>query len=124
MVQPYILKVMLIEDDPQFVYLVERYARASGCQFVHTKSAGEVVSIAKQENPDLILLDITVGESSGSQILQALKADPLARRLTVYVCSASEAGRHEYEGQADGWLLKPVMYEDFQAVLKEIKPVA
>ena len=121
MSQPTVLKVMLVEDDPQFVYLLQRYARSSGCQLVHTGSAGEAVLLALKERPDLILLDTILGATEGWQILRALKADPTACKIPVFVCSASEAALRAYEEQADGCLLKPVMYEDFLAALAEIK---
>jgi len=58
----------------------------------------------------LILLDIPRLEDSW-QVLQALKADPITRKIPVFVCSASEVATRGWEEYADGCLLKPVMYE-------------
>lgn len=114
-------KVMLVEDDPQFVYLIQRYARTSGCQMIHVDSAPQAMTLAQQERPDLILLDIGVSGTDGWQILQALKTDPITRKIRVFVCSASEVAMQGWEEHADGCLLKPVMYEDFLAALAEGK---
>lgn len=114
-------KVMLIEDDPQFVYLIQRYARSSGCQVIHVDPVSQTVPLAQEELPDLILLDISLSGADGWQVLHALKADPISRKVPVYVCSASETTIHECEEQADGCLLKPVMYEDFLAALAKVK---
>ncbi len=122
MSQPISPKVMLVEDDPSFVYLLQRYARASGCQLVHTGLAGEVLPLARQENPDLILIDIALGldDSDGWHLLEALRTDSVTRKMAVYVCSASEAVIQACEELADGCLLQPVMYEDFLAVLERV----
>ena len=110
-------RVMLVEDDPQFAYLIQRYARSSGCQLIHVDSIGRAVSQAQKEFPDLILLDLALNGTDGWQVLQALKADPVTSTIPVFVCSASEVATRGWEEYADGCLLKPVMYEDFMAAL-------
>lgn len=119
---PTVLKVMLVEDDPQFVYLIQRYARSSGCQVIHVDSIGQTVLQAQKELPNLILLDLALGgtvdrQGQSWQVLQALKTDPVTCKIHVFVCSASEVMTRGWEEYADGCLLKPVMYEDFMAAL-------
>ena len=111
------LKVMLVEDDPQFVYLIQRYARSSGCRLIHVDSISQAVSQAHNELPDLVLLDLALNGTDGWQILQALKADSVTSTIPVFICSASEVATRGWEDYADGCLLKPVMYEDFMAAL-------
>jgi len=115
-------KVMLVEEDPQFVYLIQRYACSSGCQIIHVGSISQAVSLAQEELPDLILLDLASNETDGWQVLQALKADPVTCKMPTFICSASEVATRGWEDQADGCLLKPVMYEDFVATLAQVRP--
>ncbi len=117
MSQPPLPKVMLIEDDPQFVYLIQRYASSSGCQLIHGDSITQAVSLAQKEMPQLILLDLALAGTDGWRVLQALKADPLTSKIPVFICSASEVATRGWEDYAEGCLLKPVMYEDFMAAL-------
>jgi CheY-like chemotaxis protein len=117
MSQPPLPKVMLIEDDPQFVYLIQRYASSSGCQLIHGDSITQAVSLAQKEMPHLILLDLAMAGTDGWQVLQALKADPLTSKIPVFICSASEVATRGWEEYAEGCLLEPVMYEDFVAAL-------
>lgn len=114
-------KVMLVEDDPQFAYLIQRYARSSGCQIIHVDSISQTVSLAQEELPDLVLLDLALNETDGWQVLQALKADPVTCKMPVFICSASEVATRGWEDHADGCLLKPVMYEDFVATLAQVR---
>ena len=87
---PSALKVMLIEDDPQFVYLIQRYAHSSGCQLIHVDSISQAVSQAHKELPDLVLLDLALDGVDGWQVLQAIKDDPVTSAIPVFICSASE----------------------------------
>jgi CheY-like chemotaxis protein len=113
-------KVMIVEDNPQFVYLIQRYAASSGCLCVQAGCSEAAVRLAQEEHPDLILLDVVPGAGDSHAVLAALKADPATRAIPLYLCSASEAALGEWECQADGCLLKPVMYADFQAVLTTV----
>ena len=114
---PSALKVMLVEDDSQFVYLIQRYARSSDCQLIHVDSISQAVSQAHKELPDLVLLDLVLDGVDGWQVLQALKADPVTSKIPVFICSANEVATRGWEEYAEGCLLKPVMYEDFVAAL-------
>ena len=117
MPEPSVPKVMLIENDPQFVYLMQRYAHSSGCQLINVDPFGQVALQAHKERPDIVLLDLEPDGDNGWQTLQELRADPVTSVIPVYVCSASEVAARGWEDRADGCLLKPVMYEDFVAAL-------
>ena len=115
--EPSVPKVMLVEDDPQFVYLMQRYASSSGCRLIHVDPFGQVALQAHKERPDLILLDLGSDGENGWHTLQELRADPVTSAIPVFACSASEVAARGWEDRADGCLLKPVMYEDFVAAL-------
>ncbi len=109
--------VLLIGEDPEFVYLMQRYAETSGCLLLHTPSFDQAFSLARQEQPSLILMDLTFPDSHHLQNLHSLKVDPATCHIPVFVCSTSETVLAESEEQADGCLLKPVMYQDFVMAL-------
>ncbi len=110
-------KILLVEDDPQFAYLIQRYAQSSGCEFIWVGSTSEAVSQIQQALPDLILLDLALNGTDGWQVLRALKANLVTGRIPVFVCSSSEVAAQGWEEYAEGCLLKPIMYEDFVAAL-------
>lgn len=109
--------VLLVEDDPQFAYLIQRYAQSSGCEFIWVNSTSEAASQIQQALPDLILLDLALSGTDDWQALQALKANPVTCKIPVFVCSSSEVAAQGWEEYAEGCLLKPIMYEDFVAAL-------
>ncbi len=117
MTMPSAPKVLLVQDDPQFVYLIQRYCRSSGCQVIRVDEVNQTVTLAQQELPNLILLDLAPDRAERWQLLQALRSDPATCKIPVFICSASEVAMQGWEEYADGCLLMPVMYEDFCSVL-------
>lgn len=121
---PSIPAVMLVEGDPEFIYLMQRYALSSGCQIVRVDSVNQAVRRAQTDRPVLILMDPARNATECGQALQDLKADPLTSRIPVLICSANEVAMDGWKEDADGFLLMPVMYDDFLAVLATIAHVS
>ncbi len=113
-------KILLVDDDFQFLYLVQRYADASGCTLIHAYGANQAKSFALQEIPDIILIDVGPVPLEKQKILHTLKTDPDTCQIPVYICSASETAIVGWEDEADGFLIKPVMYEDFKKILASV----
>ena len=104
---------MIIEDDLQSLYLMERYTRRSGCQPVCTTCGENALALARQEQPAAIFLDLMLPGMSGWEVLQVLKADPVTRSIPIIICSAlNEAERAQAAGAA-AYLHKPIYYQDF-----------
>jgi CheY-like chemotaxis protein len=126
------LNVLLVEDDPGDV-LIAREAMAAG----HLSTTLEVVTdgveaiaYLRRENgfkdarrPDLILLDLNLPRMSGHEVLAEVKKDPVLRRIPVVVLTTSQA--HEdiarsYDLHASVHVSKPVDFDDFASVVKQI----
>lgn len=111
---PIATTVMIVEDDPMCLYLLARYAGKIGWRVVSAGSGEHALALAQEEKPTAIILDIMLpGSISGWQVLHALKADPLTRDVPVVICSAlDERTRAAIEG-ADGYMQKPILFQDF-----------
>ena len=115
--------LLLVEDDLNSLYMMERYTRSSGCRPLGTTKGGNVLALARKERPDVILLDLMLPDILGWEVLQALRADPVTRDIPVIICTAlNEADRAREAGA--GYLHKPIYYQDFLSALEEagIKP--
>jgi CheY-like chemotaxis protein len=110
---------MLIEDDPGFTYLVQRYARRSGCHMVSTRLGEEALTLAQQAQPAVIVLDVDFPGTASWEMLTALKADRATRDIPVVMCSILEQEARGLEAGAEVCLSKPVMYYDFLTALAD-----
>jgi chemotaxis family two-component system response regulator PixH len=115
--------VLMIGSNAQFIYLISHYIKSTGHEAVVAPMDGDVVPLAAQTKPVMIVMDPDVMESVSQSILQALKANRVTCNLPVLVCSWKEKGASVLAQGADSYLQKPVSYEQFQAVLKDVASI-
>ena len=126
------LSVLLVEDDPGDVIIAQEALRAS-----KLKSRLNVVpdgnaamaylrkqnGYAEAERPDLILLDLNLPGKSGHEVLAEVKADESLRKIPVVVLTtsgASEDVARSYDLHANVFVTKPVDFDHFTQVVKQI----
>ncbi len=110
--------IMIGANDPNIAYLLQRYAEESGFQTVHACQNEDVIALATHLQPNLIILDIDLDQATHRGILHRLKAEPATRSIPVVIYSCLDEPPEEWRENADGLLLKSVMYDDFVAVLE------
>ena len=111
--------ILIAASDSNIIYLLQRYAEASGFQTVQVSPGKDVVELARQINPSLIILENDFPGMVDRAVLLGLKGVATTREIpiVVYSCLDEEAGK-PVEG-VDGFLYKSVRYDDFLAVLKQ-----
>ena len=73
--------------------------------------------------PGLILLDLSMPDGSGLDLLRELKSDPELRAIPVIVVTASEHARDRrsaYELGAAGYVVKPIEFERFVGAVRTL----
>jgi CheY-like chemotaxis protein len=91
--------------------------KRSGFRVISTQEGKGALDMARREKPDLVVLDVMLPDMDGWEVLQALKADPATCDIPVLVCSALREEKRSVAKGADGYLQKPVLYEDFLEAL-------
>lgn len=115
--------VMLIDDDQQFIYLMQRYAQVGGFAFTSVSSIDEVddmIGAARQQQPTIIFLAVSGHFYSRCAALRALHADVATRTIPIVLFSAIEIDPLQCDEVADVFLLKPIMYDDFVQALASV----
>lgn len=86
-------RVLVIDDDRDIVRGMDIRLRAAGFDvtFAHDGACG--VTMAVENHPDLVLLDVRMPGMDGPAVLTALRADPAARNIPVVVISANVVER-------------------------------
>ncbi len=109
--------ILIAATDPNIIYLLKRYAEASGFQAVSAVQGTDLVLQARKINPVLIVLEIELAESTGRITLHNLKADSDTGSIPVLVYSCfDEIVNMALEG-VSGYLQTSIMYSDFQAAV-------
>jgi two-component system, cell cycle response regulator DivK len=113
--------ILLVEDheDNRIVYrtMLEHF----GYRVILAGDGGEGVRLAREERPDLILMDVSIPVMDGWEATRTLKADAGTARipviaLTAHALAADRERAHEVG--CDGYLAKPV---EPRRVLEEVR---
>ncbi len=99
--------VLVIDDDPNVVYLLQENLTEAGYQVVGVTGADAGISKAIELHPFAILLDILMPQKDGWQVLHELKADPRTRDIPVILLSIVDQKNLGYHLGAFDYLLKP-----------------
>jgi CheY-like chemotaxis protein len=81
------MKILLIEDSKFQRIANGRALVKAGYGVIHAGDGDEGLRVARENSPDLILLDMMLPKLSGLDVLRALKSDPLAKHIPVIVLS-------------------------------------
>ncbi len=117
-------KILLIDDDPVFVEAMKAVLE-SEYRVVTAYNGEEGVEKAREQKPDLILLDVIMPTRDGFQVCEQLKKDPELAKIPVLMLTSF--ARHKgatnipveagLELEAEGYMDKPVSPE---ALLKQV----
>ena len=105
-------KILHVEDDPVISTFVERVlARQPGATLLSASTGAQALRVAREESPDLVLLDLRLPDMPGTAVFQRLREDPETRRIPVVITTGGgfpgEVQRLLAEGAA-GCLEKPI----------------
>ena len=104
--------VLLVDDNPQNLELLEVYCEAlEGMSIITATNGIEAMEREAQDQPDLILLDIMIPKMSGFEVCKQLKSNPETRDIVVVMVTAlNETSDVERAAEcgADDYLSKPV----------------
>ena len=81
------MKILLIDDDLDFVHIFEAALNQGGFQTATSGTGEDGLAKAKSEKPDLILLDQVLPDLSGNDVLKNLKADEQTKTIPVIFLS-------------------------------------
>ncbi len=113
--------VLYVEDNLSTVTLIQRVLAQRPEVKLLTAMQGRMgVDLARQHQPDLILLDIHLPDLTGDEVLRRLQEDPQTRAIPVVVLSADPAADHAEQLLALGaraTLTKPLDVEKLFAIL-------
>jgi two-component system, cell cycle response regulator DivK len=113
-------KILLIEDNEMNRDMLSRRLMRRGYAIVTAESGERGLSLAHQQMPDLILMDITLPELDGWEVARLLKADESTRHIPIIALTARVLKSDQakaFEVGCDDYDTKPV---DFGRLTEKI----
>lgn len=84
------MKVLIIDDDADSLAIARIRLKRDGYIIISASSADEGLEKAREENPDLILLDVQMPGKDGFQLCEELKSDSELSNIPVIFLSAAD----------------------------------
>jgi two-component system cell cycle response regulator DivK len=115
-----VAKVLVIEDNPANMTLATFLLESAGYDVLSATDAETGLTIARTEQPDLVLMDIQLPGMDGLQATKLLKQDNVTHTIPVIALTALAMKGDEERIRAagcDGYIAKPLSYKDFLATV-------
>lgn len=81
-------KLLLIDDEPAIQILVRLVMEGDGWQVLVAGEGVPGLALAKEQHPDVILLDVALPDISGLEVCRQLKSDPCTSSIPVAMLTA------------------------------------
>jgi CheY-like chemotaxis protein len=81
-------KILIVDDEPDIVSYLEMVLQDSGFETMTAGNGNEAMEAVKRERPDLVTLDISMPEASGTRFYKELRTDPDLSSIPVIIVTA------------------------------------
>ncbi len=108
--------ILIVEDNELNMKLFNDLLEAKGYQIFQTKNGMEALDIARNNKPDLILMDIQLPEVSGLEVTNWIKQDDSIAHIPVIAVTAfAMKGDEERirQGGCEAYISKPISVGSF-----------
>ena len=115
-------KILIVEDNELNMRLLNDVLEAHGYDILKTDQGEIAVELARQYQPDLILMDIQLPDISGLEATRKLKEDPATRAIPVIAVTAfamSGDERKALDSGCDAYVSKPILLQPFLALIEQ-----
>ena len=104
-------KILIVEDNPMHLELATDLLEAAGYVVIQAGTAEEGIKLARDEFPDLILMDVGLPGMDGLEATGVLKQDPETKDIPVIAITAHAMKGDEKKALAAGcagYITKPI----------------
>jgi CheY-like chemotaxis protein len=122
--------ILIVDDEPDIVSYLEMVLQDHGYATLTAANGNQALEMVRKERPDLVTLDISMPEASGTRFYKELKTDPELKDTPVLIVTAVTGlggDTHAYEKfisnrrlvpAPEGFFSKPI---DREAFLKGVE---
>ena len=109
-------RILIVEDNELNMKLLHDVLEAHGYATVTSREGAAALSLARENQPDLILMDLQLPDVSGFDAVRQLKDHAETRTIPVVAVTAfamSGDERRALQGGRDAYIAKPIVLRDF-----------
>lgn len=115
-------RVLVIDDDASSLELSKRILAKRGYSVLTASSGADGIKLAREQHPDIIVLDVIMPEMDGWQVLEKLRAIPATANIPIIMQSMLSERELGLAMGADDYLTKPVDKSDLPNAIRKLLP--
>ena len=108
-------RVLIADDEANLLISLEYLLQREGYEVSLARDGDQAMSMIRQQQPDLVVLDASMPGQSGYEVCQQVRADPALRHLRIVMLSAKARATDIAKGKAlgaDAFIVKPFSTDD------------
>jgi CheY-like chemotaxis protein len=118
-------KILVVDDEPYMHALLQHHLKRAGYEPLKAANGREALTLAAQEKPALIIMDIMMEEMDGLVALQELKKEASTSNIPVIMITANAHNVTRQQAESSGavlFLTKPFSPTQLLQEVKKIIP--
>lgn len=131
MTSPIAFKILVIDDHPETLSIIQRVLQQHGYTVLGARSGFRGLSLAESENPDMVMVDGMMPEMDGWEVCRRLRAMPKLADMPIIMFTAVDEAEQKlagFDAGADDYLTKPTepaeLLERVKMMLEDRAPKA
>jgi len=115
-------KILVVDDNNDILELIVMIFELEGFEVLGLKNGLETEAVVATYQPDVILLDVLLGNVDGRYLCHRVKSDSKTAHIPVIMISASHAAKSLQEGYChpDDFVSKPFDIDDLTSRVKKV----
>lgn len=118
-------KILVVDDEKDVLLMLNERLASSGYDIITAEDGKTAITMAREENPDLIILDIMMPGIDGTETAKILKSNPKTRDIPIIFLTCLVKKEEDKDGQVIGghyFIAKPYSSEKLiEAIEKNIR---
>jgi len=118
-------KILVVDDDPDFVDLTDMILKKEGYEVFSAANGHQALQAMKSERPDLVLLDVMMATPlEGVSVARKMSGDPTLKDVPIIMISSIDSSQHadllpdDMHIPTDAWISKPVDPDDLLRTIR------
>ncbi|WP_417246626.1 response regulator transcription factor [Celeribacter sp.] len=116
-------RILLVEDEDNIAIAIEVLLGRAGYDLVRVSRGDQALPNIRAQQPDLVVLDVTLPGCSGYEVCQRLRSDSALSHIPVLMMSARVSQAEQRKGLAmgaDAFLTKPFAMDDLKGLVARL----
>ena len=118
-------RILIVDDSPSQLLGIRRIVEKLGHEAFSAEDGAAGVEVAKQELPDLILMDVVMPNLNGFQATRTISKNPETAHIPIILVTTKDQETDKVWGMRQGakaYVTKPIKEDDLVKTLNEFLP--